>query len=316
MTTQKLKTAWLSAVKNGKIVHDFKVNHETWQFGLKQSGKNISYFAKNLTKKKDISAKILERKISGTNFHIQFNEFRALRPVTPPKHLGAHPCVSEKARDCRFSCQDKKNSLSISQRDILESLKLKNYTWNFYSNAFPYDTTGHFLIIPSKKNRVPHLTQKFDKKLLTDVLDLFKKTEGLIVIFQSLHAGASVNHFHLQAFFHNRKYALESGKVFNNVLDNYPVPAFVYDINKEKNHIAKAITILQAENIPFDIICMNKRVYIFPRNPLHEVVSEFPTGPMGAMEIMGKFVTTDKKVYQNFDIHKLYRSLNKTCFEI
>src|SRR3989339_829054 len=169
MITQKLKTFWSQAVTKGKIASEFKVNHETWQFGLKQSGKNITYFAKNLTKGKDISAKILERKIAGTNFYIQFNEFRALRPVTPSKHLGAHPCVSEKARDCRFSCQDKKDSLSISQREILQTLKLKNYSWNFYSNAFPYDATGHFLIIPSNKNKVTHLIQKFDKKLLVDV---------------------------------------------------------------------------------------------------------------------------------------------------
>jgi len=316
MFKERLKKAWSEAVKNGIIQHDFQVKNEKWRFGLKQIGKNYSYFAYNLTKDKKITAQIIEKSIPGTNFKIQLNEFRALRPVHEPKELGPQPDIQASAHDCRFHCTDNKNSLSIKRRAILSTLKLKNYSWNFYSNAFPYDSNGHFLIIPTKNSRLAHYKQAFDKKLLLDTLELIKKTDGLIIIFQSLHAGASVNHFHLQAFFHDKKCALDYGVVKDNVLDNYPVPAFVYRSGKEDKQVQKAIEILQEEKVPFDLISLKKNIYIFPRNPDHEVVSEFPQGVIGAMELAGKFVTTDKKTYQNFNIHKLYRSLNKTCFEI
>ncbi len=316
MLKETLKKAWDKSIKEELVQHDVKVKNETWRFGIKKQNNKNKYFAQNITKNKKIQARILERTIPGTKFIIQLNEFRALRPVHTPHTLGIQPEVSGLIHDCRFACADKKNPLSLSNRHVLLSLKLKNYTWNFYSNAFPHDTNGHFLIVPSVNKKLPHLKQVFEPKLTTDVLLLADKASGLIIIFQSLHAGASVNHFHLQAFFNNGKIALSSGLIKNNVLENYPVPAFVYKLKKENAHIQKAIKILQEENVPFDLIALNKNVYIFPRNPDHEVVSEFPQGVIGAMDIAGKFITSDRKTYQTFDIHKLYRSLNKTCFEI
>jgi len=316
MITQKLKSAWADAVKSGKIVHDLKVKDELWRIGLKQSGKNIINFAENLSKKKPIAAKILERKVKGTNFTIQLNEFRALRPGHEAYHLGTRPEISAKAKDCRLFCQNKKNSISICNRTPLLQVKQKKYTWNIYNNAFPYQTTGHFLIVPSVKNRISHWPQQFDASLMEESLALIAKMPQMIVVFQSLHAGASVNHFHFQAFFHDKKYALDFASVKNNILEDYPVPAFVYKLGSGNKHIEKAVLILQQENVPFDLIFLNKQAYIFPRNPDHEVVAEFPNGVIGAMDLIGHIVTTDKDVYKNFDIHKLYRTLNKTCFEI
>jgi hypothetical protein len=316
MLTQKLKTVWNRAAKNGLIVHQFEVKKETWEFGLTSNKNQIKYFAKNLTKNKGIKAQILERKLVGTNFTIQLNEFRGLRPSNKPQSIGPQSAPSDKIQDCRFACQNKKNSLSLSTRPILEKIKLKNYTWNFYTNAFPYDTSCPFIIVPNIKNKLSLVPQIFNSKLLTDTLSLCEKSKGLIVLFQSLHAGASVNHFHLQAFFHNKKYALDAATIKNHILEDYPVPAFVYTIKKENDKIIKAINILQNEKLPFDLISANNKAYIFPRHPLHEIVSEFPHSPLGAMELMGKFVTSDKKIYQKFNIHDLYRSLNKTCLEI
>lgn len=315
-----LKNAWTKAVKAEKIISTVKTkNNGTFQFGVKMIKNKPSYFAYNTTQDRPIKAEIKEKKIAGTDFVIQLNEFRALRPGGDRPNVGRQQNISPLPARCKFYCKNPKNTLSLATRIILAKSSEPKYNWNFYYNAFPFEASGHFMILPAtkaKKSILPHLPQKLTPVLVKDLISLFKKSDGLVHVYQSLHAGATVNHFHLHSFFHARKFAMQNAKVILNKLVDYPADAFVYSLKAEEGVIWKAINILQQHEIPFDLVNMKGKVYIFPRHPQHEVVSEFPDGGIGVNELMGLFVTSSPTTYRKFTKRKLMKALEKTCLEI
>lgn len=322
MAAQKLKTklkgAWNKILKSEKLVSIIKTkNNGEFKFGVKLYRNKPQYFAYNITLDKPIKAEVKEKKVAGTDFIIQLNEFRALRPGGERPHIGRQPDISKLASKCRFFCGNKKNPLSLLNRKVLHQEKGIKYDWNYFYNAFPFMADGHFMLVPTtKKGTLQHLPQKMTEHLASDLIKVFEKSEGLINIYQSMHAGATVNHFHLHTFFHTRRYAIEKAKVLLNKIVEYPADAFVYELNKHNEIIWQAINILQKHKIPFDLVNMKKKVYIFPRHPMHEVVSEFPDGGIGANELMGVFVTTSKTTYKKLTKTKLINALKKTTLEI
>jgi hypothetical protein len=317
--TQDLSSAWQEAVASGRIANEFEASlgdpagrwskGDRIRFGLAWTGAAIEYEARNLSTGTQIQAPVDERTIGPNGFVCQFNGYRALRPGGTSQRLGRQPDISPTPADCRFYCQDPKKSLSLLKRDPLLQVRLRHARWNSYYNATPFEKEGHFLWVPvvvdGATTVIPHFPQMLTAQFVEDLVLLFRHTTRTIVFFNSLHAGASVNHVHAQAVFHKQRLAIEDAgtieyKAFS-ILDGYPAQAICFRTNSEVSTIAACVDRLQARGIPFNLILVGERIFLVPRNPEHEIVAEFPGGVLATMEIAGKIITVDRSAYESAD---------------
>src|SRR3989344_77050 len=236
-----LSNAWVKAVRDGKIVNEFKaLNGEKIQFGLALQNGRIEYYARNIETGSEIPALVEEKMIGQSDFMIQFNGYRALKPGGRILNIGKQPDISGEATGCRFYCQDSSRELSILKRDPLIQIALPNYKWNGYYNATPFEKDGHFLWLPvftDKGATISHIRQELSRAFLEDALALFENSDRLMIFFNSLHAGASVNHIHLQAIFHKKALSIESAPIIKQerfaVLVNYPAHGITFNRGAE-----------------------------------------------------------------------------------
>ena len=319
-----LSNAWIKAVRDGKIINEFKAsNGEKIQFGLALQDGRIEYYARNIETKSEIPTLVEEKMIGQSGFTIQFNGYRALKPGGKILSIGKQPDIPGNAASCRFYCQDPSRELSILKREPLIQIALPNYKWNGYYNAAPFEKKGHFLWLPvfTKVAATSHIRQELSRAFLEDALTLFKNSDRLIVFFNALHAGASVNHIHLQAIFHKKALSIESASITRQgrftVLDNYPARGIVFHRDAESDEVWPCVDYLQKNGIPFNLIFAGDRICLIPRNPLHEVVSELPTNIIASTELAGKIITVDRNVYDNMNyamIQKAFRKTTILCF--
>ena len=313
---QELSQAWQNAVASGRIVNKFEASEgdptgrwargDRISFGLAGSGDDIKYEAWNVRTAEPIEAAVDERTIGDTGFVCQFNGYRALRPGGTPRTLGRQLDISPTPSECRFGCQTRMRDLSLLNRAPLLQVRLQTSSWNAYHNANPFEKDGHFLWLPVQGEgelpTIPHLPQMLTREFVEDLVLLSRQAPELVIFFNSLHAGASVNHVHAQAVFHRKRLAIEDAATVQyrgfTILDGYPAQGFCFSRDSEVSSVATAIEKLQTRGIPFNLILLGERMLLVPRNADHEIVVEFPRGILATMEVSGKIITADRQVYE------------------
>lgn len=323
---QDLSNAWINAVRNGKIVNEFDTpNGEKIKFGLELNNGKLEYFAINLTIGQEIQTKLEEKTIGQSDFVIQLNGFRALKPGGKILKIGKQPDIPAGVNNCRFYCQDSRQGLSILKRDPLIQIMLSNWRWNAYYNATPLEKEGHFLWIPVRviednTTIIPHIPQKLSHSFLEDILILFRNNSELIIFFNSLHGGASVDHIHFQSVFHNQTMAIEKAPMIKKgkftLLHNYLVNGIVFNNDVEPDEIFSCIDIFQRKNIPLNLVFISEKIYLIPKDLDNEVVKEFPTSVFASVEFTGKIITLDRAIYDSMDYETIQRASRKTTLSL
>ncbi len=311
-----LSMAWREAVASGRLVNEFEAASgdpagrwapgDRVRFGLTCTADTIEYAAWNLRSGQQIEAPVVERKVGSTNFVCQFNRYRALRPGAAGQGGEQRPDISPAPADCRFHCQDPTKSLSLLQRKPLLQVRLAHAHWNAYYNAAPIEKTGHFLWVPvtidASTTVIPHIPQRLSRKFIEDLVLLFRYSAPSIVLFNALHAGASVNHIHAQAVFHTRRLPVEDARTVEykgfTLVDGYPAQALSFRVDADVSALAASVERLQQHGIAFNLMLLGEQAFLFPRDARHEVVSEFPGGVLATLDLAGKLITDDRQAYE------------------
>jgi len=88
--TQDLGRVWYEIVASGVISNEFLGERgKRIKVGLKiGSNGEVVDFATDMGESSEISARVEERTVPGTNIILQYNEFRGLKPGGKPKEIG------------------------------------------------------------------------------------------------------------------------------------------------------------------------------------------------------------------------------------
>jgi hypothetical protein len=323
---------WEESVRRGEISNRFRAARSDpagrWRegdwlaFGLRLDDGVPRYTASNLTTGLAIEAAVEERPLPGTDFVCQFNGYRALRPRTFPAALGRQPDIPATAAECRFFCADPANPISLRNRRPLYRHKLRQRYWNAYYNAIPFEARGHLLWVPSTPDpahKLPHLPQILNSTFVKDLLALAQHAPSWRFSYSSLHAGASVNHFHAQSVLRTGRLAIDSAAVREDrgfhVLSGYPAEGFVFDAHDSADLLALTVDRLQARSLPFNLHITHPKAYLFVRNPDHEIVAEFPADVLAATDLSGKVITSSAETYASIDAKRITQAISKTCLD-
>jgi hypothetical protein len=327
-----LARAWRDYIAKGGIENEFVAGYNgperKWKKGdLIKAGLRLDsksqprYFAVNVSVGKEIALS-MEKATLEHGFKKQFNPYRLLRPGLPPQRRdpGPQAPTSSNPADCGFKCEEPGDDWSFRKGDPLVAISLPNGLWGCYENFCPFEAEGHFLWVRVQVDsgvlRTEHMPQVMTEELLSDGLTLFRGSKGLLVFFNSLHAGASQDHFHFQAVYAGLEpFAIESAKILEDGgyawIDGYPIEGLIFPHTALVGQIYKAIKRLNEQQIPYNLIMLRERVYVIPRNAGEEVVEEFPYGVLASMEMAGKFILSDSKNYLQTDCARIRSALEK-----
>lgn len=332
--TEQLSIAWQQAVIAGTIQSHFRATYDdpsgrwskgdTIRFALGSSDGIPQFEAVNTRTGLAIEVPNEQRTIGDTGFVCRLNGLRSLRPGGSLQRLGRQPDISAAPEDCRFYCTDPNHDLSLLKRSPMHQVKLGHSTWNAYPNAMPFDETGHFLWVPvgeEGSNAVlPHWPQSLSSRRVAELIELFRRAPGIIIFFNSLHAGASVNHLHAQSLFHRRRLAIEDAESIEyegfTILDGYPARAFCFASDCDVGAVATTLIRLQGQGTPFNLMMLGQRIVVVPRNPEHEVVAEFPGGVLATMEAAGHIFTADRSAFERIGQKELFSAFGKATLDV
>jgi hypothetical protein len=321
---QDLSEIWARTIKDGQIrgqVTD--TNGRVIECGLRMKDGAPQHYAIDIATGVEIGAGVQERAIDGSPFRIQWNRFRSLKPRVRPLGTGRQPDISADVSDCFFACQNPSHPLSLLCRDPLIHASAPNSRWAVFHNAIPVEKDGHFLWVPIASRGVlsvfPHWPQMLTRAYVEDFLALAGANTNTVAFYNSLHAGASVNHIHFHTVCHTDRLAIEESTVADiggyRVLQEHPAFALVFRIGDPLDQIWPCIEKLQRAAVPFNLICTDERIFLIGRNSEHEVVEEFPAGILASMEIAGKLITTEEDYYAKADRQIVESALRKSTLD-
>jgi hypothetical protein len=320
---QDLSTIWEYMVRAGQIRNRFVgANGEQIESGIRMTEEGPQQYALHVETGQDIRAGVMERPLGRYDLTLQWNVYRALKPQfqKPLLDTKQQRVYSPEVNECLFACQDPGHPLSLLQRHSPFRTTLKNFQWAALPNAIPVEQNGHFLWVPvvsdAATRSFPHWLQVLTLPLLEDFLMLGSVSSNSMIYFNSLYAGASVNHIHYQSVQREQEMPIEKSSISSrgdrSYLKDYPASGVVYAKDTPAEKIWRDIDQLQNRSIPFNLLHTGGRTFLAPRNIEYEMVEEFPGAILAAMEIAGKAITTEEWYYREADWSALYAALHKS----
>lgn len=331
-----LKSAWYKFVEKAPP-NDFKAGFDdpngNWKtgdeirIGLRLANGRPNFYAQNLCAVgcQDIPMESIENTPIDLGFTKSYFPHRALRPQPPTRRqpgIQARPNPSFEA--CGYKCQEPAHNWSLLHTTPFVTTVLPSGRhWACFANFAPFELEGHFLWLPIRPYAntftLPHFPQKMIFDFLTDVIYLWQQSSGQFMFFNSLHAGASQDHFHLQTVCHASSYAIYENQVAfptNSLLRNpyHLIKGYYFsqDIIIEK--LFKMIDYFDREEIPYNLLMIEEKGFLVPSRPEFEVVEEFPYGAFGASEVAGRLILTDRDLFDKTDIDRVKAAFSKKSF--
>jgi len=288
----------------------------TIRFGIVNVAGTYAY--KVSKEQQDITAEYIQCDGAG-RFSKTLNGLRSLRPGGQSRTPGPQGALPAGSENCRFYCQDpgRRESLLNRPRRTILTLTCGSTAWLAFPNVSPFEPQGHFLLIPSASfPELPHFPQLFTMTLFDDFVRICEKSRALVIAFCSRHAGASADHFHLQAICRNAALPMENARTETNsvlpdgveITCDWPIHALVSESGEA---LKSAVMNLQSAALPFNLLFAGGRFFLAPRDANNEVARELPS-MLGWLEVAGKFILTDEASYRTADESTFYQALART----
>ncbi len=313
--TIRLYQAWRQAVLADKVINQFEAAQDDssgrWAkgdrivYGVKAIDNQLVYYAHNLSQNCDIEGATEQKVVGETGYLCRLNSYRALRPGAGNRPIGRQLDIPAEPSLCRFYCQDSEHPISLRRREPLVSVPLTHFIWKAYYNVAPLETEGHFLWIPTTATGdMPHLLQRLTPPLIEDAVQLFSQLSDTILFFNALHAGASVNHIHFQAVYHQQPLPIETAPTTDykgyRLLDSYPAQAVVFSLTQTAQLI-DYIEKLQRSETPFNLAMLSDRLLVIARDGDQAIVPEFPGDGLAALGMCGAIATVNRRAFETAD---------------
>lgn len=194
---------------------------------------------------------------------------------------------------------------SFLNDEIFIEQKINNKVLSLLYNKFPFADYHGLLVIDKHR----HYNQFLFTEIFIYIWCLYQKLSeniiGLVIAYNSLGAGASVNHLHFQSSITLEPYSIESNIwMHNGGNEAYPVKCMVFnDVNKAWNSINN----LQNRQVSFNLIFKSNKLYCLPQDNTKENKTQ-----LAWFEMAGNFVVSDEDVFEDITDSKIVCQLKSS----
>jgi hypothetical protein len=290
-----------TAIQQGHFEQEVTTPEGAIRFGVRDSAAGHEFFAVNPRTETEIPLQAQPPRVTASGLTIKLNEFRRLRPASPILKPGRRPEESFAIEACRFGCQNAEAPNSILRRPVLLRIRGREGELAVIPQLAPLEP-AHVLLVPGEGKDFPHIDQLLFPELVGEMFAMSSAAPGWMFVFNSMHAGATVRHLHLQALRWSDPLPIEGAVTRREqgftIIDDprFPAGGFLFD-TAEAWHLSNAIELLQNGGYPLNLLLKAGRAYLFPRHPDHEIVASFPYSGFAAMEMSGVIYTSSREAF-------------------
>lgn len=193
----------------------------------------------------------------GVDYLLNYNQLRSFRPARMSK-------TDNIQLDSPFSPDGFHFAKPFLKKEIFAEAEIDDVQLSLLYNKFPFIHYHALLVVDKEKRNNQYLTQNY-LNFITKVQNHTQKhCPEFVIAYNSLGAGASVNHLHFHAYLETTPLAIFSPEFAHNGGDKqYPATCQVFTNSMEA---WQRIKILHNNNIPYNLIFRNNRVYCLPRH--------------------------------------------------
>ena len=229
-------------------------------------------------------------------YQLSFNQLRSFRPERMST-------ASDITLNTPFQPDGFHFNKPFLRKEIFSEGEYKGRHISLLYNKFPF-VRYHALLVADKSQQ--H-NQYLSKDYLDYIFELQTSTQKmipeLVVTYNSLGAGASVNHLHFQVFLEASPLPLFSEKfIHNGGTVPYPAPCIVFT---DIDHCWGFIQELHKKNTPFNLLFKAERLYCLPRKITSGNQSGINLSMSGWSEIAGTFTMSKEDVFKNITAEEL-----------
>ena len=293
-----------SAIDAGLFEQEVATEQGALRFGVRRKGAVEEFFARDPRTGIELPLREQSPRQTRGGLLIKLNEFRRLRPAPPIDRPGRRPDQDFSSGKCRFGCLDVRIPNSILVRPVLMQIRGLSGKLAVLPQLAPLEP-AHVILIPCDEtgpHRYPHLDQFLSAQLVTDMFHMSAAAPDWIFVFNSMHAGATVRHLHLQALRLGTSLPIEGATLQNEptrqaISDaRFPGGGLIF-VQQAEAALITAIMELQAGDIPLNLLVKGGRAFLFPRHPDHEIAESFPYSGFAAMEMAGIIYTSSQEAF-------------------
>ncbi len=237
---------------------------------------------------------------NATTYQINYNQLRSFRPARMSSTQDV--CLNTVFNPDGFHF-DK----AFLKKEIFAEGKMNGRKISLLYNKFPF-VEYHALLVLDK-------TQQHNQFLTKETLDYIfnlQKTcttniPELVITYNSIGAGASVNHLHFQVFIETMPLAIFlSDATHEDAAESYPAH---YRAFKELNKCWGYLQQLHHTNTPYNLLFKNKKIICLPRKSATKTFSGFNVSSYGWAEMAGVFTLNDIDIFNRISLETLLETI-------
>ena len=242
------------------------------------------------------------RSCGDEKWSLYFNQLRSFRP----ERMSATHIES-------INIDFDKNTFNFNKpflkKEIFIEQQLNNKQASLLYNKFPFADYHGLLVLEREQEFNQFLSEEIFHYIYQLFQDISQTLPEQIIAYNSIGAGASVNHLHFQSCLMKQPLSLfDKQWTHNNGLTEYPAPCKVF--NQAENSWAY-INKLQSTNTPFNLIFYNQRLYCLPRKLNNQINSSIPQ--IGWFEMAGGFSLPNRTIFDSIGSTEIARVLKDVC---
>lgn len=221
------------------------------------------------------------------DWEVAYNSMRRLRPAR---------ASSQVMRSIRQAYDESKFHFNkpFLKPEILWQGEHKGVASRVLYNKFPFSDYHLLIVLSPEENRPQLLTQDTHAYAFFLVDEVSEKFPGFGIGFNSLAAGASVNHFHFQGFVREQNFPVE------NITGDDAYPLSVKQFTDSESSWA-CIQSLIEQDVAFNCLYRKNTCYVFPRK--HQGTVALPDWLNGAgwLDVAGVMTVSDEDTFNAVD---------------
>lgn len=227
---------------------------------------------------------VWQRRATG-DWEIAFNVLRRLRPARASGQK--FTSIKQVFDESKFHFNK-----SFLDPEILWQGEYRDLMVKVLYNKFPFADYHLLVVVSPEENSAQLLTQEKHGYAFSLVTDVAQALPGFAMGYNSLAAGASVNHFHFQGFVRQQEFAIEKTHWSHHGGEiDYPLTVECFtDAESSWNYIER----LTEKDIAFNCVYREKYCYVIPR--IYQGSSEVPEWLSGAgwIDVAGAITVSDE----------------------
>lgn len=233
------------------------------------------------------------------SFLLNYNQLRSFRPARMSKNTHIQ-------LDTAFDPQGFHFNKPFLEKEIFAQGEIQGRQLSLLYNKFPFVDYHALLVVDKAQHHNQLLTAAYLDYIAVLQASTQQQLPGFVVAYNSLGAGASVNHLHFHAYLEKTPLPIFSQKFVHNGGDKtYPATCQVFH-NPESAW--QAIHSLHQHNIPYNLVLKDQCIYCLPRKVPQTTCNEIDVAGYGWSNMAG-LMNLDKKLFAQISGDSLTASL-------